>query len=103
MSAKEESCGLIDAVSDKQIIDAYKYLALAEGVFAEPASCASVAGLFMLKKSGYFNKISHKREIIITCTLTGHGLKDPQLAIKSINMPPVVAAKLDAVIKAAGI
>jgi threonine synthase len=103
LAAKEESWGLIDAVSDKQIIDAYKYLASAEGVFAEPASCASVAGLFMLKKSGYFNKISHKREIIITCTLTGHGLKDPQLAIKSIKMPPVVAAKLDAVIKAAGI
>jgi len=103
VAARDESCGLIDAVSDKQIIDAYKYLASEEGVFAEPASSASVAGLFMLKKTGFFNKISGKKEIIITCTLTGHGLKDPQLAIKSIKLPPVVAAKLDAVTKAAGI
>ncbi|MDD4954727.1 MAG: threonine synthase [Candidatus Omnitrophica bacterium] len=103
LSAKEESRGLIDAVSDRQIIDAYKYLASQEGVFAEPASCASVAGLFMLKKTGFFNKISSKKEVIITCTLTGHGLKDPQLAIKCIKLPPIVAAKLDAVIKAAGI
>ncbi|MDD4182596.1 MAG: threonine synthase [Candidatus Omnitrophica bacterium] len=103
VAAREESCGLIDAVSDKQIIDAYKYLASAEGVFAEPASAASVAGLFMLKKTGFFNKISSSKEIFITCTLTGHGLKDPQLAIKSIKLPPVVAAKLDAVTKAAGI
>lgn len=103
VTAREESGGLIDAVSDKQIIEAYKYLASAEGVFAEPASAASVAGLFMLKKTGFFNKISSSKEIIITCTLTGHGLKDPQLAIKSIKLPPVVAAKLNAVTKAAGI
>lgn len=102
-AAREESGGCISAVSDSQIIDAYKYLAREEGVFAEPASCASVAGLFMLKKSGYFNKISNKKEIIITCTLTGHGLKDPQLAINSVKMPPVVAAKLESVAKAAGI
>ncbi|MFA5007673.1 MAG: threonine synthase [Candidatus Omnitrophota bacterium] len=103
VAAKEESQGLIDAVSDKEIIYAYKYIAREEGVFAEPASAASVAGLFKLKKSGFFNKISSKKEIIITCTLTGHGLKDPQLAIKSIKLPPVVAAKLEAVTKAAGI
>ncbi|MCK9615238.1 MAG: threonine synthase [Candidatus Omnitrophica bacterium] len=103
VSAKEESFGLIDMVSDREIINAYKYLASAEGVFAEPASAASVAGLFLLKKTGFFNKVSNKKEIIITCTLTGHGLKDPQLAIKSIKLPPVVAVKLDAVVKAAGI
>ncbi|MCK9573364.1 MAG: threonine synthase [Candidatus Omnitrophica bacterium] len=103
VKAKEESLGLINAVSDREIINAYKYLAREEGVFAEPASAASVAGLFLLKKTGFFSKCSDKKEIIITCTLTGHGLKDPQLAIKSIKNPPVVAAKLDLVAKAVGI
>ncbi|MFA5271991.1 MAG: threonine synthase [Candidatus Omnitrophota bacterium] len=103
LSAKEESRGLINAVSDKEIIYAYKYLAKEEGIFAEPASAASVAGLFMLKKQGFFGKFKNKKEIIITCTLTGHGLKDPQLAIKSIKNPPVVKAELHAVTKAVGI
>ncbi|MDP2922337.1 MAG: threonine synthase [Candidatus Omnitrophota bacterium] len=102
LQAKEESGGLIDAVSDKEIIYAYKFLAKEEGIFVEPASAASIAGLFMLKRSGFFGKIKNK-ETIIACTLTGHGLKDPQLAIKSIKNPPIVAAKLEAVLKVAGI
>jgi threonine synthase len=103
LAARDESAGLISAVSDNEIIYAYKYLAKEEGVFAEPASAASIAGLFMLKKQRFFEKFKNKKEIIITCTLTGHGLKDPQLAIKSIKNPPIVKAELNAVTKAAGI
>ena len=104
LDAKRESKGLIDAVSDNQILAAYKFLASQEGVFVEPASAASVAGLFTLKKKGFFDKLKSKRkETIITCTLTGHGLKDPQIAIKSIKSPPTVDAKIDSVLKIAGI
>jgi threonine synthase len=103
VAAKEESQGIIGAVSDKEIIYVYKALASQDGIFAEPASAASVAGLLRLKRSGYFSKLGTKKEIIITCTLTGHGLKDPQLAINSVKVPPVVNAELGAVIKAAGI
>ncbi len=102
LCARNESKGLIDAVSDSQILAAYKFLAKEEGVFVEPASAASVAGLFMLKKKGFFNKFKNK-ETVISCTLTGHGLKDPQIAIKSIKTPPIVEARIDAVLKIAGI
>jgi len=102
--AREESKGLIEAVSDAQILDAYKFLAKEEGVFAEPASAASVAGLFMMNKKGFFNEFKgRKEEVTVVCTLTGHGLKDPQIAIKSVKNPPVVEAKLEKVLKAAGI
>ncbi|MCQ9206086.1 MAG: threonine synthase [Omnitrophica bacterium] len=104
LSAKEESKGLIDAVSDSQILSAYKLLAEEEGVFVEPASAASVAGLLMLNKRGFFGKIRSKNEKKnIVCTLTGHGLKDPQVAIKAVSSPPVIEAKTEAVAKAAGI
>ena len=104
IEAKKESRGLIEAVSDSRIISAYKFLAKEEGIFIEPASAASVAGLFMLNKKGFFNKFrSKKKEIIITCTLTGHGLKDPNIAIKSIKSPPIVKPQVKAVLKIAGI
>lgn len=103
VQAKEESFGEIKAVSDKEIIHAYKYLAREEGIFVEPASAASIAGLFMLKKNNFFNNISKNNENVIVCTLTGHGLKDPQLAVKSIKNPPVVDARIEMVAKAAGI
>ncbi len=104
VQAKKESRGLIAAVSDAQIISAYKFLAQSEGVFVEPASAASVAGLIMLNKRKFFSKFKNKRKkVIIVCTLTGHGLKDPQIAIKSIKSPPVIEAKVKAVLKAAGI
>ncbi|MCP4652959.1 MAG: threonine synthase [Candidatus Omnitrophica bacterium] len=102
IEAKEESEGLIGMVTDNQILAAYKFLAKEEGVFCEPASAASIAGLFKLNKSGYFSRVKGK-EIIITCTLTGHGLKDPKIAISCIKPPPVVPAKTRAVVKAAGI
>ncbi len=102
LCARNESKGLIDAVSDSQILAAYKFLAKEEGVFVEPASAASVAGLLMLNKKRFFNKLKNK-ETVISCTLTGHGLKDPQIAIKSIKTPPIVEARIDAVLKIAGI
>ena len=95
--ARDESGGLIDMVSDDEILDAYKLLANKEGVFVEPASAASVAGILKLNKRNYF-----KQETKIVCTLTGHGLKDPDCAIKSIVEPVVLPAKIKAVLKEIG-
>ncbi len=104
LGAKKESKGLINAVSDSQILAAYKLLTEREGVFVEPASAASIAGLLALNRDGFFNKFkNNKKEFIITCTLTGHGLKDPQIAIKSVKTPPLVSAKAEAVVKIAKI
>ncbi|MDD5166845.1 MAG: threonine synthase [Candidatus Omnitrophica bacterium] len=97
--ARDESGGLIDMVSDAQITEAYKLLAGKEGVFAEPASAASVAGLLKLSRKGYFKKSKVTR---IVCILTGHGLKDPDRAIKSVKKPKVVKPDLKAVLKEIG-
>ncbi len=97
--ARDESGGLIDMVSDKQILDAYKLLAQKEGLFVEPASAASIAGLLKLVKNGYFKKIQGAK---IVCILTGHGLKDPDRAIKSVKEPKVVKANLKAILKEIG-
>lgn len=98
-SARDESGGLIDMVSDQEILEAYKILAGKEGVFVEPASAASVAGILKLNKSGYFKKPKTPR---IVCILTGHGLKDPGRAIKSIKEPKVVPANLKSILKEIG-
>ena len=95
--ARDESGGLIDMVSDDEILDAYKLLANKEGVFVEPASAASVAGILKLNKRNYF-----KQETKIVCTLTGHGLKDPDCAIKSIVEPVILPAKIKVVLKEIG-
>jgi len=101
--AKKESKGVIEAVSDAQILSAYKFLAQKEGIFVEPASAASVAGLIMLNKKGFFRKTQNSKKKTIVCTLTGHGLKDPQIAIKSIKSPPIVKAEVKEVIRIAKI
>jgi threonine synthase len=102
-NARDESRGLIDMVSDRQIIEAYKLLAIKEGVFAEPASAASIAGLLKLAEKGYFKKVqSKKQKAKIVCILTGHGLKDPDRAIKSIKEPKVVKPNVKAVLKEIG-
>lgn len=98
-AARDESGGLIDIVSDDEILNAYKLLASKEGVFVEPASAASVAGVLKLAKKGYFKNSKLK----IVCVLTGHGLKDPDRAIASVNAPKVVDPKLDAVLKEIGL
>jgi len=92
--ARDESGGLIEAVTDKEILSAYKLLATKEGIFVEPASAASVAGVLKKAKQGYFDK---SRNAKIVCVLTGHGLKDPDRAIKCIAKPKVVPAKVGAV------
>ena len=100
LEARDESGGIIEAVTDREIIYAYKLLAKEEGVFVEPASSASIAGLLKLKKQGYFGRfIKRFGKITIVCTLTGHGLKDPELAIKKIRPPRVVEPTLEAVVK----
>jgi len=95
-TARDESKGLIDMVSDDEILQAYKFLASKEGVFVEPASAASVAGIMKLAKKDYFKKFKNPK---IVCILTGHGLKDPDRAIKSIKEPKVVPANLQSVLK----
>ncbi len=77
VNAGKESGGMIDFVTDEEIIDAYKLMARTEGILAEPASAASVAGLIKSIKAG---KIEDGKTI--TCVLTGNGLKDPDAAIK---------------------
>lgn len=103
--ARDESGGLIDAVTDKQILEAYKFLAQKEGVFVEPASAASVAGLFKLVKKGYFARIPNSESrtpIRIVCILTGHGLKDPDIALTTIKKPKIIKADIKAVLKEIG-
>lgn len=99
-AARDESGGLIDMVSDDQILSAYKLLAAKEGVFVEPASAASVAGILKLAQKGYFKGAS---KIKIVCVLTGHGLKDPDRAIASVEKPKVLPAKIDVVLKEIGL
>ncbi|MDX8387430.1 MAG: threonine synthase [Ghiorsea sp.] len=90
--ARDESGGRIDAVTDKEILQAYDMLASLEGVFCEPASAASVAGIIKLNNAGYF-----KPGQTIVCTLTGNGLKDPDTAMKGIETPITIDATEDAV------
>ena len=102
--ARDESGGLIDLVSDKEIINAYKLLAAREGVFVEPASAASVAGLLKLAKKKYFKRNTQyaRRNTRIVCILTGHGLKDPDRAIKTIKEPKVVKPDLKTILREIG-
>lgn len=85
VAARDESGGEIGAVSDDEIIHAYKWLAKKEGIFAEPASCASIAGLMKAKKEG---KLESGK--VVTCVLTGNGLKDPVVAVNSSEISPKV-------------
>jgi threonine synthase len=90
--AIKQSQGLIEAVTDEQILEAYQILARHEGIFVEPASAASVAGILQLSKRGFF-----KAGDDIVCILTGHGLKDPDNAMKLGNQPVSIPAELSAV------
>lgn len=91
VDATNESGGFIDMVTDEEILEAYTLLAANEGVFAEPASAASVAGLRKMIALGRVPKGSK-----VVCVLTGHGLKDPDTAIKTggklIEAEPTVSA-----------
>ncbi|MDP3702863.1 MAG: threonine synthase [Candidatus Omnitrophota bacterium] len=104
VAASEESHGLIRAVTDREILSAYHLLASEDGVFVEPASAASVAGLLKLASAGYFKKaLGHNSPLAIVCILTGHGLKDPERAIKSIRAPKRLPPSLSVISKAVGL
>lgn len=105
-AARDESGGIIDSVTDAEILEAYKLLAAEEGVFVEPASAASVAGILKMARGGYFKtkiKGPAAKPSKIVCVLTGHGLKDPDRAIASVEKPKVLQPKLSAVLKEIGI
>lgn len=104
--ARDESGGIIDIVSDDEILASYKLLAAKEGVFVEPASAASVAGVLKLAKRGYFKNVKDMKrgaKIKIVCVLTGHGLKDPDRAIASVEKPKVLEPKIESVLKEIGL
>jgi threonine synthase len=84
-AARDESGGSIESVTDRQILEAYRLLAATEGVFAEPASAAAVAGLRETCRCGFISDSA-----TVVCTLTGHGLKDPATATDE-SPPPLTA------------
>jgi threonine synthase len=92
ITARDESGGAIGAVTDEEILDAYRLLATVEGVFGEPASAASVAGLRRAVDGGLV-----ERGETVVCTLTGHGLKDPERAISTVEMCAAVEPTASAV------
>jgi threonine synthase len=91
LEAAEESKGRIIAATDEQIIDMQKMLAQLEGIWVEPASAAGLAGLRIEIASGRLNP--EGKRIVAVCT--GHGLKDPDIVVKDMPRPQVVAPKLD--------
>lgn len=95
--ARDESGGLIEAVTDEEIIAAYRFIAESEGVFAEPASAAAVAGVIKLAQRNYF-----ERNTRIVITLTGAGLKDPDFALSFDDHIETVDPSLDAVRRVVG-
>jgi len=97
VAARDESCGIIDMVSDDEILSAYHLLATKAGVFAEPASAASLAGLIKLSRQGM--DFSPKR---VVCIITGTGLKDTDIALKTAEPFLELPADLSAVEKALG-
>lgn len=99
VKAVQESGGLVAAVSDEEIIEAYKDLAASEGLFVEPASAAGVAGLRKLAAQGYFGD----EAVTVVCTLTGHGLKDPDRAIAIAPKPQNVPADTDHILQLLGL
>ena len=90
IAARDESGGLIEAVTDTEILDAHRWLSSREGVFVEPASAAGVAGL--LKKHAAGEAPTGKKIVI---TVTGHGLKDPQWALRTADGSDVEPTKVE--------
>ena len=97
VAARDQSGGVIDCVSDDEILAAYKLLARKEGVFGEPASAASVAGLIKMAKQGL--KLSDKK---VVCIITGTGLKDPNLPAKFVEPFPELPADVGIVERTLG-
>lgn len=102
VAARDESGGLIESVTDEEILDACRLLATREGVLVEPASAASVAGVLKLARRGYFRG---RHGATVVCVLTGHGLKDPD-AMMQLGAQPFVSepdtASVEAILATAG-
>ena len=98
LEAVKDSRGWIDIVTDEEILRAYRMLAREEGIFMEPASAATVAGLIKSVKAGRFEPGS-----TLVLTLTGHGLKDPDTALESASRPTAVPPQVDAVLAQLGL
>ena len=98
IAARDDSGGLIDSVTDEQILAAYHLLAEKEGLFCEPSSAASVAGLLQAKERGILDPGQ-----TIVCTLTGNGLKDPHWALEGAPDPIVVPIDADVAAIALGL
>jgi threonine synthase len=84
-AARDESAGLIDSVTDREILEAYRFLARREAVFVEPASAASVAGLMKAARSGRLPSGA-----LVVCTVPGNGLQDPEWAISGAPAPVTI-------------
>ena len=98
IAARDDSGGLIDSVTDEEILAAYRLLASTEGLFCEPSSAAGVAGLLKMKQAGRLDSGQ-----VIVATLTGNGLKDPQWALDSAPEPVVVPVDVTAAARALGL
>ena len=98
IEARDKSGGVIDAVTDKEILAAYALVAGKEGVFVEPSSAAGIAGLIKYKKAG---KLPKGKKIVIT--VTGHGLKDISWALEKFAKPKIVKVNAAAAAKALGL
>ncbi len=100
-AARDESGGRIEMVSDKEILGAYRLLAKRDGIFVEPASAASVAGILKLHQRKFFKqeKKSFKRDLSVVCVLTGHGLKDPDRALSSVRKPKSASASVKEILR----
>ncbi len=98
VAARDESSGLIDLVTDDEILAAYHLIASREGLFCEPSSAAGVAGLLKLHAAGGLDSGQS-----VVCTLTGNGLKDPQWALAGSKDPAVVPVAVKAAAKALGL
>ena len=90
VQARDESGGEIDTVTDEEILAAYQLIAATEGIFCEPASAVGVAGVIKKAQTGFF----HGQPRIV-CTLTGHGLKDPDTALASVGEATKLPASLE--------
>lgn len=98
VEARDLSGGVIDSVTDKEILSAYRLIAAKEGIFVEPSSAAGLAGLIKYKKAG---KLPQDKTIVIT--VTGHGLKDIPYALETAKKPVVVPVNVKAAAKALGL
>jgi threonine synthase len=98
IEARDKSGGVIDSVTDKEILAAYAIVARKEGVFVEPSSAAGIAGLIKYKKAG---KLPKGKKIVIT--VTGHGLKDISWALEKFAKPKIVKVNAVAAAKALGL